>query len=256
RPDPSQEANAAWRDQEVTQFVELICDPGLKENCTDSDPKKIYVSTIDRSDAAGEFEFVIDVASLGSATDYEMKIKLLDDLGNAYITNGFRVADAMQWQVVSLDAEEGGYRVKTLMKDIPTSIYEGFLEVKSEQDPRYAKTRRSHSVKYDGKKPLEFVLEDLEPCVEYTMTFVLRSTSGEEYPSRKTELKAGCIDIEYRLEPVGVESCGDDPSGKISISAKIIGISEDRSPIAPEQYQVLMWEMIGDKSENKVLFSV
>src|SRR5690606_41998108 len=75
-------------------------------------------------------------------------------------------SDAMQWQVVSLDAEEGGYRVKTLMKDIPTSIYEGFLEVKSEQDPRYAKTRRSHSVKYDGKKPLEFVLRSEEHTSE------------------------------------------------------------------------------------------
>ncbi|MCG8519633.1 MAG: Ig-like domain-containing protein [Pseudomonadales bacterium] len=201
-----------------------------------------------------EFNFLLHADQFDPAKSYEVLVKLVDDLGNAFISNGIYISSYLKFGisgVYKLPTPKNDYQVSLKLERVPKNIVDKYVLVQSDDDSRYSMpTRIDHSFLGDQKI---FMVEDLIPCKNYFFTLVLVDNNGKEYHSPIEIFTPDCAQIIYTVEPVIIESCSSEPSNQLNLSARL----EYESEVGIiEPYEVLRWESLNEVTqEYQVLFT-
>lgn len=246
-----------WKELLIRDFGAFVC-PGLGAYCAED---KVFIKW-ERTE--NQFTFLVDLGQLNEASTYELKVKVVDQNGEALTTNGLILTQISNFRIDKIIGwGDQSYRIETEVEEAPFEIVDDFIRVSSAGDPRFInKTSLKISEKkvrtLDPTNPLEvtrgFFIDDVIPCTEYVFEYVLVDEFGNEAVSELFPATLGCTEVYYRVSPAPVEECGVEPTRELQLSAGIY--KPENSPGTPGVYQVLVWEMFEDGADApKTLFT-
>lgn len=260
-----------WSEAAVTHFVKRLCALGVAgaTSCQ-------YDSVSAPSQNA--LEFLFDTSQFNPENAYDLRLKLVDDTGQAYYSNGVYFESSMQFGVASLtdlspssaaalgisDTSGKLSVINTVVNKFPEPVKKAYITIQSDDDSRYLKAQRLDPVTADWSDAPQFVLDNTVPCGTYHLELFLQGElSGKIYaqPGGAKTFKSACFGIHYKVTPVIPEKCGASPSNKLQFSATVYVDNSSPNGASPAgqntaQYKVLLWQLV-DKAAgtSKTLFA-